>query len=73
MLQKCGIEPPRYQLTGTSGPPHAPVFEAAVFRGDREIGRGTGKTKKQAEQAAAVAALKGLGEAVGNETNSDKR
>jgi ribonuclease-3 len=73
ILQQNGGETPSYRITGTSGPPHAPVFEAAVFRGDREIGRGTGKTKKQAEQAAAVAALKGLGEAVGNETNSDKR
>ncbi len=73
ILQQNGGETPSYRITGTSGPPHAPVFEAAVFRGDREIGRGTGKTKKQAEQAAAVAALKCLGEAVGNETNSDKR
>lgn len=73
ILQQNGGEKPSYRITGTSGPPHAPVFEAAVFRGDREIGRGTGKTKKQAEQAAAVAALKCLGEAVGNETNSDKR
>ena len=62
-----------YRITGTSGPPHAPVFEAAVFRGDREIGRGTGKTKKQAEQAAAMAALNGLEKKDETETNSDKR
>ena len=60
ILQQNGGETPSYRITGTSGPPHAPVFEAAVFRGDREIGRGTGKTKKQAEQAAAMAALNGL-------------
>ena len=73
ILQQNGGETPGYRITGTSGPPHAPLFEAAVFRGDQEIGRGTGKTKKQAEQAAAMAALKRLGETVEIETNSGKR
>jgi dsRNA-specific ribonuclease len=36
------------------------VFEAAVFRGTEEIGSGSGRTKKQAEQAAALAALKNI-------------
>ena len=49
-----------YRITGTSGPPHAPVFEAAVYRGGQVIGTGSGKTKKQAEQAAAVRALENL-------------
>jgi len=57
LLQKDGGETPTYQIVGMSGPPHAPVFEAAVFRGDAEIGRGQGRTKKQAEQSAALAAL----------------
>ena len=60
ILQKNGGETPTYQITGTSGPPHAPMFEAAVFRGEAEIGRGSGRTKKQAEQAAALAALQQL-------------
>ena len=60
LLQKDGGETPTYRITGTSGPPHAPEFEAAVFCGEKEIGRGTGKTKKQAEQAAALSALKVL-------------
>ena len=51
---------PTYQITGTSGPPHAPMYEAAVFRGEAEIGRGSGRTKKQAEQAAALSALQKL-------------
>ena len=59
-LQKNGGETPTYRITGTSGPPHAPVFEAAVYRGGQVIGTGTGKTKKQAEQAAAVRALENL-------------
>ena len=60
LLQKDGGETPGYRIIGTSGPAHAPMFEAAVFRGDTEIARGTGKTKKQAEQAAALEALKKL-------------
>ena len=57
LLQKNGGKTPTYQITGISGPPHAPVFEAAVYRGEQEIGRGSGRTKKQAEQAAALSAL----------------
>ncbi len=60
LLQKNGGETPTYAITGTSGPPHDPVFEAAVYRDGQEIARGTGRTKKQAEQAAALAALKVL-------------
>lgn len=60
MLQKDGGDTPTYRITGTSGPPHAPVFEAAVYRGEKEIARGTGRTKKMAEQAAALAALAAL-------------
>ena len=60
LLQKNGGETPTYAIVGTSGPPHAPEFEAAVYRGGTEIARGTGRTKKQAEQAAALAALQVL-------------
>ena len=60
LLQKNGGETPVYRITGTSGPPHDPVFEAAVFHGEQEIGRGSGRTKKQAEQAAALSALKAM-------------
>ena len=61
LLQKNGGKTPTYQITGTSGPPHAPVFEAAVYQEGQEIGRGSGRTKKQAEQAAALSALKHAG------------
>ena len=60
MLQKNGGETPTYEITGTSGPPHAPMFEAAVFRGKTLLGTGSGHTKKQAEQAAALAAIRRL-------------
>ena len=61
ILQKNGGETPSYEITGMSGPPHDPLFEAAVYRGGTEIGRGSGRTKKQAEQAAALDALKRAG------------
>ena len=37
--------------------PHAPVFRATVYRYGKALAEGEGKTKKQAEQAAALAAL----------------
>jgi ribonuclease-3 len=43
---------PRYELT-ESGPDHAKQFAAELWVGDRVIGRGTGSSKKRAEQAAA--------------------
>ena len=60
-LQKHGGETPVYEITDRSGPPHAPVFRAAVYRDGKLLAEGEGKTKKQAEQAAALAALKQLG------------
>ena len=60
LLQKDGGETPTYEIIGRSGPDHSPSFEAAVSRYGKEIARGIGKTKKQAEQDAAVNALKVL-------------
>ena len=62
-LQKDGGEAPVYRITEASGPPHDPEFRAAVFFRGRELAEGTGKKKKEAEQAAALAALKKLGQA----------
>ena len=62
-LQKDGGTTPVYETIGQSGPPHDRVFEAAVSRDGRELGRGSGRTKKQAEQAAALDALRRLGAA----------
>ena len=50
-----------YRIDSEEGPPHDRSFVAAAEVGDREIGRGAGKTKKAAEQAAAEQALEGLG------------
>jgi ribonuclease III len=54
-----------YEVTGGSGPPHDRTFEvAAVVAGD-ELARGTGRSKKDAEQDAAEAALEALGSRAG--------
>ena len=59
-LQKDGGESPTYEIIGQSGPPHAPVFRAAVSWRGKVLAEGEGKTKKQAEQAAALSALEAL-------------
>lgn len=59
-LQKDGGDAPNYVIITQSGPPHDRRFEAAVCRYGQELARGEGKTKKQAEQAAALSALKQL-------------
>ncbi|MBE6913669.1 MAG: ribonuclease III [Ruminococcaceae bacterium] len=46
-----------YELTGESGPDHMKRFEAAVAMDGRVLGSGEGRTKKEAEQMAAKAAL----------------
>jgi ribonuclease-3 len=46
-----------YAVTSEAGPPHDRRFEVVAKVGDSEIGRGEGKNKKAAEQAAASEAL----------------
>jgi ribonuclease-3 len=60
VLQKDGGESPTYEIVGQSGPPHAPVFRAAVSWRGKVLAEGEGKTKKQAEQAAALEALRAV-------------
>ncbi len=48
---------PEYHLLDESGPAHAKSFTVAVFVDGTEICRGTGPSKKKAEQAAAGTAL----------------
>lgn len=50
-----------YVFVGSSGPDHDKVFEAEVRLNSNVIGRGKGKSKKSAEQAAAKEALKLMG------------
>jgi ribonuclease-3 len=46
-------ETPRYILKGSSGPDHDPVFRVEAMLGSEPFGEGTGRSKKEAEQAAA--------------------
>ena len=48
---------PRYETSKIGGTDHAPEFLAIVYIEDREWGRGTGRTKKEAEKQAAEAGL----------------
>jgi ribonuclease III len=50
-----------YNVTAEDGPPHERVFEVAAVVGGEEVARGSGRSKKDAEQAAAEAALDAMG------------
>jgi len=60
LLQAGGGDAPTYDILDQQGPPHNRTFTAAVYHGGRELAQGVGRTKKAAEQAAAVAALEKL-------------
>jgi ribonuclease III len=46
-----------YDVTAESGPPHERTFEVAAIVAGDVVARGSGRSKKDAEQAAAAAAL----------------
>jgi len=50
-----------YDVVREAGPPHDREFEVAAVVGEDEVGRGSGRSKKAAEQAAAEMALERLG------------
>ena len=54
-----------YTIDSEQGPAHDRSFVAVAEVGGKELGRGEGKTKKSAEQEAALQALEALGEAAG--------
>jgi ribonuclease-3 len=60
LLQAHSANGPSYRVVHESGPDHSKYFEMAVVWEGREIGRGNGSSKKQAETAAAEAALAAL-------------
>ena len=51
-----------YVVVGSSGPAHQRTYEVAVKLTGEEIGRGEGRSKKAAGQAAAAAGLESLGD-----------
>ncbi len=51
-----------YEVVQEAGPPHDRRFEVAAMRDAEVIGRGEGRSKKAAEQAAAAEALERRGQ-----------
>jgi ribonuclease-3 len=56
-VQARGGGTPRYVVVQTEGPDHARTFYVSCTSHEREIGRGVGRSKTEAEQDAARAAL----------------
>jgi ribonuclease III len=59
-LQALGRPLPVYRVAGEIGPDHRKMFHIEVLVGGEVIAQGAGRTKKDAEQDAAKAALQGL-------------
>ena len=60
LVQEKGKRTVEYVLTGESGPDHNKQFSVEVCVNGTVLGRGTGHTKKAAEQAAAYQAIRKL-------------
>jgi ribonuclease-3 len=58
LIQKKYKIPPEYKVIGELGPDHDKTFQIEVRIKRRVLGEGKGKSKKEAEQAAAKEALK---------------
>ncbi len=60
LLQAHGSETPVYRCENESGPAHDRVYQAVVVWQQKELARGEGKSKKEAEMNAAESALRAL-------------
>lgn len=60
LLQADGRPTPRYELVGHDGPEHARTFHVAIHGEAGELARGQGRSKSDAEQAAARTAYHAL-------------
>jgi ribonuclease III len=56
-LAKKGFNPPEYRVVEEIGPAHEPFFVIGVFLEDKELGKASGKSKKEASEKAAQQAL----------------
>lgn len=66
-IQSMGDEILSYEILKEEGPDHNKLFEVRAMMGNKEIGRGEGRSKKSAEQEAAYRAILALRE--GGETS----
>jgi ribonuclease-3 len=62
LAHRRGASPPLYVLAASEGPDHARTFDVEVSLEGTVIGRGRGRSKKEAEQRAAAQALAALSE-----------
>jgi ribonuclease-3 len=60
LLSARQLPAPDYRLVEESGPPHCRLFRFQVLLGESVAGEGIGRSKKTAQQAAAVQALEKL-------------
>jgi ribonuclease-3 len=61
LIQRQADQVLSYRMIGEQGPDHAKIFQAEVLLNGEPLGSGFGRSKKEAEQSAAKAALKKLG------------
>ena len=57
--RNLGLPDPIFQ-SASGGPGHAPWFRCVVLLGERELGTGEGRSKRDAERAASQEALKSI-------------
>jgi ribonuclease-3 len=60
LCQSRSRQTPHYRIVSTTGPAHALTFEAEALLAGKLLATGRGASRKQAEQAAALAALSEL-------------
>ena len=60
LVQRRSNQTLHYEMIGATGPDHARQFTCAVLLNGETAGTGTGRSKKEAEQSAAKAALRAL-------------
>jgi len=58
--ERLGLTP-AYKVVGESGPDHDKYFTIGIFFGEQKIAEGKGKSKQEAQQTAALAALEKKG------------
>lgn len=62
IVQQSGVDTLSYALVGSTGPDHEKIFEVEARLNSNIVGRGKGRTKREAEQCAAKEALELFGE-----------
>ena len=60
LVQRKSGQALSYRMVGESGPDHNKTFTAEVWLNGEGVGTGSGHSKKEAEQAAARAAIRRL-------------